>query len=115
MESNELAHLIVDLISEKKGENIVLMDLQQVTPIADYFVIAEGNNERLLRAITDHVREQVKEKAAKIPLRTEGRGSPGWVLMDYGDVVVHLFSPQLRKYYDLEALWADANVLVRVQ
>jgi ribosome-associated protein len=115
LEANELAHLIVNLISEKKGENIVLMDLQQVTPIAEYFVIAEGNNERLLRAIGEHIREKIKEHTKRIPLRTEGRGGSGWILMDYGDVVVHLFSPQLRAYYDLEALWADANILVRVQ
>lgn len=116
MESNDLARRMVDLISDKKGEDIVLMDLRQVTPIADYFVIATGSNERLLNALIDHLREEVKKEAGgKIPIRTEGKGPNGWVLMDYGDVVVHLFSPQMRNYYDLESLWADANVLVRMQ
>ena len=90
------------------------MDLREVTLIADYFVIASVSNERLLNAITDHVRDEVKKQTSRNPLRVEGRGNNGWVLMDYGDVVVHLFAPEMRDYYDLEGLWADANVLVKV-
>jgi ribosome-associated protein len=91
------------------------MDLRDVSLIADYFVIASANNERLLNAITDNVRDEIKKQQQLYPLRIEGRGEDGWVLMDYGDVVVHLFSPELRGYYDLEALWRDAKVLVHVQ
>lgn len=115
MESNELARLIMDAISDKKGEDIVMLDLQVVSPIADYFVIATGTNERQLNAISDNIREKVKEATQQIPNRQEGQGPTGWVLMDYGDVVVHLFSSQLRSYYELESLWADANVVVRMQ
>jgi len=115
LESSDLARLIVDLITDKKGENIVLMDLRDVTIIADYFVIASANNERLLNAITDHVRDELKKQHNHPPLRVEGRGDGGWVLLDYGDVIVHLFAPELRAYYDVEGLWADANVLVKVQ
>ncbi|HLY28175.1 MAG TPA: ribosome silencing factor [Aggregatilineales bacterium] len=114
MESSELARLIVNLITDKKGENIILMDLREITLIADYFVIASANNERLLNAITDNVRDELKKQTKRPPLRVEGRGDSGWVLMDYGEVVVHLFAPDVRAYYDLEGLWADANVLVKV-
>lgn len=115
MDSLELAHRIIDTLVDKKGENVVLLDVEQVTPIARYFVLANGDNERQLKALIDYVREAVKTAIQKTPLRTEGRGESGWVLMDYGDVIVHLFSPRLRKYYDLESMWADANVVVRIQ
>lgn len=111
----DLAHLVVDLIGDKKGENIVLMDLQDVSLITDYFVIGTASNERLLNAITDHIREEVKKRQGVLPWRIEGTGDSGWVLMDYGDVVIHLFSPDVRSYYDLEGLWRDAHILVRVQ
>ena len=115
LEALDTARLIVNLIADKKGEDIVLMDLHDVSLIADYFVIASGNNERLLNAVTENVRDEVKKQLGILPLRIEGRGDSGWVLMDYGDVVVHLFDPELRSYYDLEGLWRDANVLVKVQ
>jgi ribosome-associated protein len=115
LESSELARLVVDAISDKKGEDIVMLDLQSVSPIADYFIIATANSERQLNAISDGIREKVKEATKMIPQRQEGQGPSGWVLMDYGDIVIHLFSPQLRGYYELEALWADANVVVRMQ
>jgi len=110
-----LARQIVDLVSDKKGENIVLMDLRDISLIADFFVIASANNERLLNAITDHIHDELKKRNHLYPWRIEGRGDSGWVLMDYGDVVIHLFSPEVRSYYDLESLWRDANVLVHVQ
>jgi ribosome-associated protein len=110
-----LARLIVDFIADKKGENIVLMDLREVSLIADYFVIGSATNERQLNAVTDYIRDELKKRQHHSPLRVEGRGDNGWVLMDYGDVVVHLFSPEVRSYYDLEGLWRDANVLVHVQ
>ena len=105
----------MDFITDKKGENIVLMDLREVSLIADYFVIGSATNERQLNAITDHIRDELKPRTQRYPLRVEGRGENGWVLMDYGDVVVHLFLPDVRSYYDLEGLWRDANVLVHVQ
>ena len=115
MEANELSRLIMDLIADKKGEDIVLMDLQQVSLIADYFVIGNASSERLINAIADHLREEVENQSQRAPLHIEGRGDCGWVLMDYGDVLVHLFSPEVRSYYDLEGLWADAPILVKMQ
>lgn len=114
-EAIELARLIVDLIEDRKGEDIVLMDLRKVSIIADYFVIGSANSDRQINAITEHIREKVKEQRSVRPLRIEGRGENGWVLMDYGEVIVHLFSPQMRSYYDLEGLWHEASILVRMQ
>ena len=115
LESITLARLIVDLITDKKGEDIVLLDLRDVSLIADYFVIASGNSDRQLNALADNIRDEVKKQQQTYPLRIEGHGEDAWILMDYGSVVVHLFSPELRSYYDLEGLWRDANVLVHVQ
>ena len=115
LESITLARLIVDLITDKKGENIVLMDLRDVSLMADFFVIASAGSERQLNAISEYVRDEVKTQGDNYPTRIEGRGDSGWVLMDYGDVIVHLFDTERRSYYDLEGLWRDANVLVKVQ
>lgn len=111
----ELARLTVDLIGDLKGENIVLMDLQKVSVIADYFVIGQANSDRQINAVIERIREGVKEKFATLPLRVEGKGESGWVLMDYGTVIVHIFSPQARAYYDLETLWKEAPVILRMQ
>src|SRR5258708_30868618 len=94
LESIMLDHMIVELITDKKGEDTVLMDLSDVSLISDYFVIASANNERLLNAITENVRDEIKKQQQLYPLRIEGQGKDGWVLMDYGDVDVHLFSPE---------------------
>lgn len=106
---------MVDLIADKKGEDVVLMDLREISPITDYFVIGSANNERQINAIVDHLRDEIKKSERLYPWRVEGRADSGWVLMDYGDIVIHLFAPDLRRYYDLEGLWRDANVLVRMQ
>lgn len=93
----------------------MLLDLRKVSVITDYFVIASANSDRQLNAITEHVRDELKKNYQAVPLRIEGRGEDGWVLMDYGDVIVHLFSPAARAYYDLEGLWREGNVLLRMQ
>ena len=110
-----MAHQIVDAIADKKGENIVLLDIQALSTIADYFVIASGTSERQLKALTEGVSETVRENLKVKPRHIEGDPSTGWVLLDYADVIVHLFSPRLRAYYDLESLWKSAPVLVRMQ
>jgi len=106
----------VDAVEDRKAEDIVLLDLRPDTVIADFFVIATGSSERQLRALTDYVKEDVKEKLALLPYAIEGTPNSGWVLLDYGDVVVHLFSEERREYYDLEGLWSSvANVLLSIQ
>ncbi len=115
LESIELARFIVDSVEDKKAENIVLLDLRPDAIIADYFVICTGNSDRQLRALADGVRAQVKEKYAKLPASIEGTPESGWMLMDYGDTVVHLFQEDKRRYYDLEGMWRSAHVLLQIQ
>jgi ribosome-associated protein len=115
LEPVELARIIVDLASDKKGENIVLMDMRPVSPMADFFVIISGTSDRQLKAIIDHIEQETKQNYNIPPWRVEGVPANGWVLIDYGDVVVHVFLPERRAYYDLEGLWREAPVMVRMQ
>jgi ribosome-associated protein len=117
VEAIDLARHIVDMIADKKGEDIVLMDIHGQTLIADYFVLCSGTSERQIKAIIDGIRETIKKDYNKIPQNVEGESISGWMLMDYGDVVVHVFSPESRVYYDLEGFWLgrEAAVLVKIQ
>ena len=92
-----------------------MLDIRRVSLLADYFVICSGDSERQLKAIVDEVLEKLKKEAGVIPLNVEGVPSSGWVLVDYGSVIVHVFAPSLREYYSLEKLWSEATMVVRVQ
>lgn len=111
----EMAHRLVTFISDKKGADVVVLDLEGLTTLADYFVIASANSDRQLNAIADNIRVEGRKHFGRIPLRIEGKGENGWILIDYSDVIVHLFSPTARAYYDLEGLWQEANIVVRIQ
>jgi ribosome-associated protein len=111
----ELAHAIVDVLDEKKGENILLLDLVGVCSFTDYFVICTGGSERTIRALAQAVSERVKEEFDLKAQNTEGEPSSGWVLLDYGDLILHLFSTRKRDYYRLEDLWRIGNVLLHLQ
>ncbi len=114
LEPNELAKKIVDIAADKKAEDVVLLDIRRLTTIADYFVICSGTSERQVAAITQAVIEELdKENVA--PLHSEGIGESGWVLLDYGSVIVHIFAPEVRDYYRLERLWSQALTVVRIQ
>lgn len=105
----------MDQIADKKGEDIVLLDVRERTLIADYFVICSGTSERQLKAIVEGVTENVK-KEFRLPARyVEGEPNGGWVLIDYGDVIVHIFAPERRAFYDLEGFWYEAVVLLKMQ
>src|SRR5438876_361570 len=93
MEAQDLARQIDDLASEKQASDIVLLVLRKVSLLADYFVVCSGGSERQINAIVDDVVDSVRETAHRRPLRREGIASSGWVLLDYGDVVVHVFAP----------------------
>jgi ribosome-associated protein len=90
------------------------LDLRSISLLADYFVICSGESERQVKAIVDEVTEKTKEEGVR-PLHIEGDSSSGWVLVDYGSVIVHIFAPAVRDYYQLEKLWSDALVVVRIQ
>jgi ribosome-associated protein len=100
----QLSRLIADAAADKKAREIVRLDIRKKTSIADYFVICEGDTDRQVRAITDSIVEACKAKGVR-PLRTAGYEDGSWVVLDYGSVIVHIFLPGERSYYDLESLW----------
>jgi ribosome-associated protein len=89
------------------------MDVREVTLIADYFVICTGNSERQLNALAREVRDSLKQQDV-LPMNVEGDASSGWILMDYTDVILHIFTPSLRENYALEELWSEAKTVVRI-
>lgn len=109
-----MARDIVDALEDKKGEDIVLMDIMEIASFTDYFVVCTGTSDRMLDALAnsaiDEVRKKYKRKAKK-----QGNSRDGWVVVDFGDVVLHLFSPDQRDYYQIEELWEDGKVLLRLQ
>ena len=111
----ELAHTLVDTLIDKKGSNIVLLDITEQAVFTDYFILCSGDNKRLLGALAEDVVEAAREKAERRPRGSEGDPAEGWMLVDFGDVIVHLFTPEERSYYNLEELWSDARVMIRVQ
>jgi len=116
LDALDFARRVVDVVEENKAEDIILLDLRPDTVIADFFIIANGNSERQLRALCDYVREDLKDNVNKRPFSVEGTPESGWILLDYGDVVVHLFNQEQRDYYDIEGLWNPvANVLLSIQ
>jgi ribosome-associated protein len=101
--------LAIKCISEKKGENIVGLDLRDIASFTEYFVIASGTNQRQVQAIADEINEQLKKQLGSRPVRIEGYNSAEWVLLDYGDFIVHIFNGEARDFYDLARLWRDAR------
>lgn len=101
-------------MEDKKGEDIILLDIHDVAIFAEYFVICSGTSERMLKALVDAVAEEVKKKH-DLRGRVEGTTQEGWVLADFGDVILHLFSPERRDYYQLEELWSEGKVLLHLQ
>ncbi len=114
LDSGQLARAAVDIASDKKASDVILLDIRDVTTIADYFVICSGNNPRQIRAIADAIDEQLGEQGANL-LHREGVAESGWILLDFGDVVIHIFGPREREYYRLERLWSGAKTVVYLQ
>lgn len=112
MDSRRKAFLAAAAAETKLADQVVILDLQEQTPIADFFVIASGSSSVQIKAITEAV-EEALEAAGEPPGRAEGREDGHWVLLDFGDVVVHIFGQRERQYYSLERLWGDAPVLDR--
>ena len=110
----ELARRIVELAEDKKAADIVLLDLTGLTTLADYFVICSGGSERQLDAIADGVVSTLRDERIK-PIGREGVPASHWVLLDYGSVIVHIFTPPERDYYQLEKAWSEAKTILRLQ
>lgn len=110
----ELARRIVELAEDKKAADIVLLDLTALTSLADYFVICSGGSERQLDAIADGIISSLRDEKVR-PIGREGTPASHWVLLDYGSVIVHIFTPPEREYYALEKHWSEARTILRVQ
>ncbi len=107
-QAHALARKIAHLLSDKKALDIVILDVRGMTSYADYFVVASGESDRQVSAMAEHVVVKVKEDGVR-PVGTEGTDTGQWVLLDFGEVVAHLFLAEMRAHYDLEGLWADAK------
>lgn len=107
-QSKEMARIAYEAISDKKGEDIKIIDITGVSVLADYFIIANGTNESQVNAIVDHVEEEL-HKAGYILKQREGRSGASWILLDFGDVIVHVFDKDNRLFYDLERIWKDGK------
>jgi len=113
LEPLALARRLVDLSVDKLASDVILMEIGELSVIADYFVICTGETARQLDAIRYEIQKQLKAEG-ELPVGTEGTAASGWVLVDYGSVVVHIFAPSQRERYRLERLWSDAKVILRV-
>jgi ribosome-associated protein len=114
LESNELARTIVQIVEDKKAEDIIMLDIRELSIIADYFVICTGTSERQVRALAREVDEQLGKQGIE-PLHIEGMTDARWVLLDYNNVIVHIFDPVTREYYRLDKLWAEAPRVLVIQ
>lgn len=110
----EVARRVVELVEDKKAADIVLLDLTGLTTVADHFVICSGGSERQIDAIADAVTEGLAKDGIR-PIGREGASGSHWILLDFGGVVVHVFTPPERDYYQLERHWSQAKTILRVQ
>ncbi|MCB0101621.1 MAG: ribosome silencing factor [Anaerolineales bacterium] len=105
---------MVYALEDKKGENIILMDIKDIASFTDYFVICTGTSDRMLDALANTAIDEIRKKHKK-KTKKQGLSHDGWVVVDFGDVVLHLLSPDQREYYQLEELWEEGKVLLRLQ
>ena len=110
MDNKELAIKTGQIISAKKGEDVIAIDISKTSSFADFFVNATISNERLLSAIADEIKDKLEIENDIMPRNTEGTPSSGWILVDYGDIIVNLFLPQQRELYQIEKIWADGEI-----
>ncbi len=115
LDSNELARKIVEIASDRKAEQIVMLDISKLSVISDYFVICSGTGDRHVKAIAREIDDKLRDEAGIKPSNMEGITEGTWVLMDYGGVLVHIFDPTTRDFYRLEQLWSAAQPVLVVQ
>lgn len=106
---DEDVRLAIHCAAEKKATGIVALDLREIASFTEFFVIASGGNQRQVQAISDEISEQIKKQLNRKPVRVEGYSAAEWVLIDFGDFIVHIFDMDARDFYDLERLWRDAG------
>lgn len=108
MTSKELTKLAVAALEDREAEDVTVIDISEISPIADYFIIANGTNESQVRALVDNVEETLGKAGYEVKQR-EGYGLGSWVLLDFGDIIVHVFDRENRVFYDLERIWRDGK------
>lgn len=107
LSAHEISQKIANIASEKKAENIIIYHVEDITSVAEYFVVCSGMNERQLQAISDDIKKDMKETQIPI-IGIEGYNNATWILLDLGGVVMHIFNKETRSFYDLDILWGDA-------
>lgn len=108
--AKEMAKLAYEALADKKAEDIKIIDIHEVSVLADYFIIASGTNRNQVQAMADNV-EETLHKAGCLVRQTEGYNSANWILMDFGDLIVHMFDSENRLFYDLERIWRDGKTI----
>lgn len=109
--SRKMAEIVYQALDEKKGEDIKVIEISDISVMADFFVIANGGSQPQINAMTENVQEKMNQAGYQVK-RIEGNRSSSWILMDYGDVVVHVFNREDRLFYDLERIWSDGKIVV---
>lgn len=109
-QAKEMTQIAYRALSDKKGEDIKIIDISEISVLADYFLIVSGNSENQVRALVDNVEEEMHKAGYSLKQR-EGYGSGNWVLMDFGDIIVHIFDRENRLFYDLERIWRDGKIV----
>ncbi len=109
-QSKKMAKLAYEALDEKKGEDIKIIDISNISVLADYFIIANGSNDSQVRALVDNVEDKLAKEGFELK-QTEGQGLGSWVLMDFGSIIVHVFDKENRLFYDLERIWRDGTYI----
>ena len=110
----DMARIVYHALEDKKGEDISIIDISGISPLADYFIITNGSNDSQVKALVDNVEEKMHQ-AGDSQIQREGMRSGNWVLLDYGDVVVHVFDRENREFYHLERIWSDGRKIENVE
>lgn len=110
MDSKQVTKIAFDALEDKKGVNIKVIDISSISILADYFIIAGGTNENQVKALADNVEEKLA-KVDLMPKQIEGYDNANWILMDYQDVIIHIFNEQDRLFFDLERIWSDGQLV----
>lgn len=114
LEASDLARRAVEAATEKQATDVVLLDVRDICNFADYFVLSTAESGRQINAVSEEIEKILKAEGER-PIHREGSADSGWVLLDYGNVIVHTFAPLEREFYDLEGLWSSAKAVVRIQ
>lgn len=108
--SKEMARLAFHAMEEKKARDIRIIDISKISVLADYFLIASGSNKNQVQAMVDNIQEEL-HKAGHVPKQIEGYNTANWILLDYGDIIIHVFDEENRLFYDLERIWRDGSLI----